>query len=106
ALNVASDSVHAEVLSAPPSHMPRLTRAAIVQPLPPPPTPAEPGIVDRLRDILRPEIDKGLLGVLGTDTTPIVRIANHGMFASGSAAVQPAAVPLLERIGAALKDQP
>jgi type VI secretion system protein ImpK len=105
ALNVASDSVHAEVLLAPPSHMPRLTRAAIVQPLPPPPAPAEPGIVDRLRDILKPEIDKGLLGVLGTDTTPIVRIADRGMFASGSAAVQPAAVPLLERIGAALKDQ-
>jgi type VI secretion system protein ImpK len=106
ALNVESDGVHAAVLSAPPSHMPRLTRAAVVQPLPPPPAPAEPGIVGRLRDILRPEIDKGLLRVLGTDTTPIVRIASHGMFASGSAAVQPAAVPLLERIGAALKDQP
>ena len=101
-----SDGLHAEVLAAPPSHMPRVTRAAIVQPLPPPPAPAEPGIVDRLRGILKPEIDKGLVGVLGTATTPIVRIASHGMFASGSAAVQPAAVPLLERIGAALKDEP
>ena len=36
---------------------------------------------------------------------PIVRIASDAMFASDSAAVQPAAVPLLERIGAGLKDE-
>ena len=64
-----------------------------------------PAIVDRLRAILQPEIDRGLVSLLGTAATPIIRIADHAMFASGSAAVQPAAVPLLERIGAALKDR-
>ena len=53
---------------------------------------------------MKPEIDKGLVSVLGTASTPIVRIANHGIFAPNSAAIQPAAVPMLERIAAALKD--
>jgi type VI secretion system protein ImpK len=106
ALNEDSDGLHAEVLAAPPSHMPKVTRAAMVQPVLPPPAPAEPGIVDRLRGMLKPEIDKGLVEVLGTAATPVVRIANRGLFASGSAAVQPTAALLLERIGAALKDEP
>jgi type VI secretion system protein ImpK len=104
ALNRESDSLYAEGLAAPPSHMPLVTRAAVVQQLPPPPAPVEPGIVDRLRGILKPETDQGLVSVLGTASTPILRVASHGMFAPNSAAVQPAAVPLLEHIGAALKD--
>ncbi len=43
--------------------------------------------------------------MLGTEATPIVRIASRAMFASGSAVVQPGAVPLLERIAAALNDE-
>ncbi len=104
-LNAESDIVHAEVLAAPPSRMPQVTRAAIVQPLPPPPAPAGADIVDKLRSILKPEIDRGLVSVLGTEATPIVRIASRAMFASGSAVVQPGAVPLLERIAAALNDE-
>jgi type VI secretion system protein ImpK len=104
-LNAASDVLHAEVLAAPPSRMPQVSRAALVQPLPPPPTPAEPVIVDRLRGLLKPEIDRGLVSVLGTAATPIVRIADRALFESTSAVVQPAAVPLLERIGAALMNE-
>ena len=37
---------------------------------------------------------------------PIVRIRNKGMFPSGSATVQTQFVPLLERIGTALKIEP
>jgi type VI secretion system protein ImpK len=104
-LNAESDVLHAQALMAPPSHMPQVTRAATVQPLPPPPAPDEPSALDRIRGMLQPEIDKGLVSVVGTATTPIVRIVNRGMFASGSATVQPVSVPLLERIGVALKDQ-
>ena len=104
-LNAASDVLQARVLAAPPSRMPQVTRAAIVHPPPPPPVPAEPSVVDKLRGILKPEIDKGFVSVLGTAATPIVRVADRGMFPAGSATVQPGWVPLLERIGAALKDE-
>ena len=52
---------------------------------------------------LKPEIDQGLVTVLGTHAMPIVRIRNTGMFPSGSATVSPSYMPLLQRIGAALK---
>jgi type VI secretion system protein ImpK len=105
-LNAASDHLEEQALAAPPAHMPHVTRAAIVQALPPPPAPPEPSVVDRLRTAFKPDIDKHLISVLGTAATPILRIADRGIFTPGSAAVQPAALPLLERIGAALKDQP
>lgn len=104
-LNAASDGLQAQALAAPPSRMPQVTRAAIVQPLPPPPAPVEPSIVDKLRGILRPEIDRGFVSVLGTAATPIVRVFNRGMFATDSAVIHPGWVPLLERIGAALKGE-
>jgi type VI secretion system protein ImpK len=105
-LNAASDDVQARMLAASPGHMPQLTRAAIVQPIPPPPAPPEPTIIDKLQETLKPEIDKGLVNVLGTQAAPILRIPSRGMFAANSASVQPAFTPLLERIAAALKDTP
>ena len=67
-------------------------------------------MVDKLRAFLKPEIDAGMVVVMGDENTPIVRIRNKGvardapaMFGSGSATVQPAFVQLLERIGGALK---
>jgi type VI secretion system protein ImpK len=58
---------------------------------------------DRLYVFLKPEIDQGLVTVLGNHAMPIVRIRNAGMFASGSATVAPSYYRLLERIGEALK---
>jgi type VI secretion system protein ImpK len=52
---------------------------------------------------LKPEIDKGLVTVLGDHSMPIVRIKNTGLFASGSASVAPSYIGLLTRIGEALK---
>jgi type VI secretion system protein ImpK len=95
-LNAQSDALYDRMLSAPLSHMPQIARAAAVQPVREPPTSAEPTALDKLRTFLK---------VLGTPFTPIVRIANRGMFASGSANVQPRFYPLLERIGAALKTE-
>jgi type VI secretion system protein ImpK len=99
-LNAASDEVFAQLLGAPLAHMPQITRAAPVRP--PPPPPKRP-VADPLYVFLKPEIDQGLVTVLGSHAVPIVRIRNTGMFASGSATVSPAYYRLLQRIGEALK---
>ena len=73
----------------------------------PPPAPPEARPVDKLRTFLKPEIDAGLVVVLGTDNTPVIRIRNRGLFPSGSATLQPQYLPLMDRIGAsALKTEP
>ncbi len=105
-LNSASDAVYKQLLGRPWDHMPRIARATPVQPPLPSPAPPEPGVLDRLRGFLRPEIQQGLVAVVGTPSVPIIRIANRGVFVSGSAAVQPAFMPLLGRIAAALKTEP
>ena len=100
-LNAASDDVFAQMLGAPLAHMPQITRAAPVRP--PPPPPPQTIAPDPLYVFLKPEIDQGLVAVLGDHAMPIVRIHNTGLFASGSATVAPSYVHLLERIGEALK---
>ena len=97
-ITAASDELFAGMLNAPPNHMPQLARAAPVEPLPPPP-PA----VDPLCAFLQPEVSQGLVTVLCASRTPVVRIRNRGMYAAGSATVEPRFVPLLDRIGQALK---
>jgi len=98
-LNAASDDTFGHMLAAPLSHMPNIQRAAPVRPPPPPPV-VQP---EPLYVFLKPEIDQGLVTVLGDHSMPIVRIRNRGMFPSGSATVAPNYVHLLERIGEALK---
>jgi len=70
-------------------------------PLPPP----EPSALDRLRAFLAPEIKEGLVEVTGTVGQPLVRITGRGMFASGSATINPSFKPLMTRIGLALKEE-
>ena len=79
-LNAASDDLQSQVLTTPPTRMPQVTRAAIVQPLPPPPAPPEPTVLDRLRASLKPDVDDRAVSLLGTPATPIVRIAGRSMF--------------------------
>ncbi len=105
-LNAASDTLYARMLAAPPAGMPQISRATAVQPLPPAPPSLEPTVFDRLRQFLQPEIAQGLVAIVGTPGQPVIRIANRGMFPSGSATVEPAFKPLLERIGLALKAEP
>ncbi|WP_458096277.1 type VI secretion system protein TssL, long form [Roseomonas sp. WA12] len=105
-LNAASDDLYARMLAAPPASMPAISRSAPVQPPAPPPPAAEPSPLDKLKQFLAPEIAQGLVTVAGTTATPIIRISNRGMFPSGSATVQAAFRPVLERIGAALKTEP
>jgi len=85
----------------PPAQMPQLARVAPVEPPPPPVLPTG----DRLCSLLRPEVDAGLLSVSCNPSTPILRIHNRGMFAPGSATVEARFIPLLDRIGRALKDE-
>ena len=54
-----------------------------------PPPPPKAAAADPLYVFLKPEIDQGLVTVLGDHAMPIVRIRNAGMFASGSATVAP-----------------
>jgi type VI secretion system protein ImpK len=103
-LNAASDDLFARMLRAPPPRMPEIARVAPVKPPPPTPAPA-PETIDRLCTLLKPEVDQGLVSVFCTPPNPLIRIRNRGMFASGSATVDPRFVPLLNRIGAALKDE-
>jgi type VI secretion system protein ImpK len=105
-LNAASDDVYARMLAAPPGQMPQITRATLVQPPTPPPPSLQPTVLDRLRQFLAPEIAQGLVTVVGTQATPIIRISSRGMFPSGSATVQTSFKPLLDRIGTALKAEP
>src|SRR5262245_10982777 len=102
-LNSASDAVYARLQAAAPVKMPTITRPPYIEPPPPkptlPPPPPEPTTLDKLRQFLKPEIDQGLVEVLGTPAQPLVRITGRGMFPSGSAVVQQSFKPLLDRIG-------
>lgn len=104
-LNAASDGLQAQVLATSPSHMPQITRAAIVVPVPPPPPPPEPTVLDRLRTALQPDIDKGALSLFGTPAMAIIRIPDRGMFPPSGATLAVSALPLLDRIAAALRSE-
>jgi type VI secretion system protein ImpK len=106
ALNAASDNQYARMLAAAPAHMPQISRAVAVQPPPQPPAPPEPTILDRLRASLQPDIDSGVVSIVGTVATPIIRVSNRNGFASGSAVPQPGLEAVLGRVGAALKNEP
>ncbi len=103
-LGAASDAVFAAMLNAPPNHMPQIARAAPIEP-PPAPVLPEPKVTDRLCAVLQPEVDKGLVSVRCGPSAATIRVRNRGMFASGSAIIEPQFTGLLDRIGRALKDE-
>lgn len=104
-INSKSDLAQQRLVSLPPAKPPAIQRAAAT--VPPAAAPdAKPGAVERIRGLLAPEIGAGLLTVDGDPQRLMIRIRGGGMFDSGSAEVQPASVKLLERVGAALRDEP
>ena len=109
-LGSRADDLFARLAALPPGTLPTIQRAAPpVPPAPPPPPvvrPARPDLPTRLRQFLAPEIEQGLVTVLSDPNRTIVRIRNRGMFASGSATLEPRFVPLLTRIGEALREEP
>ncbi|MGE4481438.1 type VI secretion system protein TssL, long form [Acidocella sp.] len=100
-LSGKSDSAFQALVTAPLANMPQIVRAQPVA-APAEPQPAGPTILDRLSGFLQPEITAGKVSVLGTTHQPIIRINNQGLFGSGSATVESADIPLLQKIGQAL----
>nr|WP_218883648.1 DotU family type VI secretion system protein [Burkholderia guangdongensis] len=65
---------------------------------------AAPKLAPKLSQFLAPEIARGLVRVSELPDRTIVTINGDGLFASGSAELDPQFVPLIQRIGDALKD--
>jgi type VI secretion system protein ImpK len=108
-VNAAGDEALGQLAELPPSGPPAIDRTAPpVPPAPPPPPPAPPppDIIQQVRVFLEAEIREGLVTVEGDAGRMLIRLRNRGMFASGSATVEPRFVGILSRIGAALKDEP
>jgi type VI secretion system protein ImpK len=76
---------------------------------PPPPAPPPPAAIaalsSKLHSFLAPEIRDGLVTVLEDAQSVTVRLTNRNMFGSGQATLNPAAAPLLYRIGDALREE-
>ena len=103
----AADVAYAELAALPPKGMIVVPRPAPVAP-PPPPTEAavaSPASPD-LHRFLAPEIKAGQVQVFEDPQSITVRLINRQMFGSGSASLNPSYLPLLHRIGAALKTEP
>jgi type VI secretion system protein ImpK len=108
-VNAAGDNLQARLAQLPPAAPPAIDRSAPpVPPAPPPPPPvaAPPDIIQQVRSFLEPEIREGLVVVEGDAGRLLIRIRGRGMFASGSASVEPAFVNLLNRIGNGLRAEP
>jgi type VI secretion system protein ImpK len=82
--------------------------AALKAPAPPAPqvTVVPKPVPPRLSRFLAGEIKQGLVEVLETETTSLVRIRGDGLFESGAASVESKAEPLLVRISQALNEVP
>lgn len=79
-------------------------RAPAAAPLPPPAVAAAAPV--RVARFLAPEIAQGLVAVTETADRSIVTLRGDGVFGSGSADVNGNFIPLLQRIGDALKPVP
>lgn len=97
-LNSASDPVFSAL---------HAVKVALAAPAPRPPavTPAAPPPA-RLAGFLQPEIQAGLVTVRDEPDKSVITLRGDGMFASGSADVTTGLLPLLARIGDALKTVP
>lgn len=100
-LNGRSDGAYEALNGLPPTTPVALARAAPALPPPPPPVESQ-----TIRKFLDPEIRQGLVTVREDAQIVVVNIRGRGMFESGSAAVEPGLLPLLERIGEAMNVEP
>ena len=68
--------------------------------------PAAPRPAERYRAALAEEVDRGLVDIADLGNATRIVVHNRGLFASGSARVAAGHRPLIEKIGAALTDEP
>lgn len=112
AMNEGSDGLYERMAALPPGALPTIERVDPPRPPAPPPppppfvAPPRPDFLLTLQQFLKPEIDQGLLSVFGDGRSVTVRIKGGGLFASGSATVEPRFIPMLRRIGEGLRTEP
>jgi len=100
ALVTGSDALFADLGTLPQLRQPMLEAA----PPPPPPPPAPPPARQSVAGFLEPEIREGLVTVNETPQNVVVRLTGTGLFAAGSADLQPRFLPVIDRIATAVKD--
>jgi type VI secretion system protein ImpK len=101
ALAGASDATFERMAQLPPTGNVALQVAA-----PAPPPAANDGTLDRLRAFLAPEIRDHLVTLSESGRTATIQLSSQEMFASGSATLNHALVPLLQRVAEALNGEP
>lgn len=105
-VNAGGDGLQQRLSQLPPAAPPAIDRTLPPVPPAPPPPPPEPDLIDRVRGFLAPEIQQRLVVVEGDAQRLMIRIAGRGMFPSGSASLEAAFLPLMGRIGEALRTEP
>jgi type VI secretion system protein ImpK len=106
-LDAALQPAMAAAAQAPPHGPVVIERPAPVEPPPPPKVVVvTESSATRLTKFLAPEIREGLVTVVEDQQVVRVRINGNGLFASASDAVTDDRMPILKRIGEALKTEP
>lgn len=105
ALNLSSDRIYGQ-LGVLAQSGPVIIERVVEAPPPPPPPPVAPEQYERITTFLAPEIAEGLVEVFQDQNTITVRILNEGMFPSGSSDVAETYIPTLQRVAAAIEDEP
>ncbi len=103
-LNNDSDVVAIELQQLPP--VGSVTLARVDAPPPPPPPEIKSELLPRIKGFLEDEIAQGLVVVSEDVQALTIRVRNRGLFGSGSAQVVDSYLPIIERIGTALRNEP
>lgn len=101
ALGDRTDTVYARMAQLLPDRPVEIARLT-PPPVAPPPPPAPNDTVDRITAFLKPEIDEGLLQVLGADRNGVVVRLLASLFPSAGNTVDPRFRPLIDRVAQAL----
>ncbi|MDE2580865.1 MAG: type VI secretion system protein TssL, long form [Rhodospirillales bacterium] len=105
-LSGAAGVAYAQLAALPPHGQITVPRPAPVAPPPPPAVAVASPARPQLQKFLAPEIRAGQVQVFEDPQSITIRLINRQMFGSGSASLNPSYLPLLRRVGDALKTRP